>query len=164
MKPLKILIILFIAITMANCNKSADNQKSSEKIVEVVEVTATELSLYDRLGGADGISLIVDDIIKGDIENPVTAAHFAHLKTDQEQLEYLKQNVRDFLGAGTGGPEKYTGKDVPSAHKGMQITATEFLSTIDNIMSVLSQHNIDDQTKKDMLYILYSFKDQIIGG
>jgi len=164
MRPLKIIIILFVAITIANCSKSADTKNSNEKNVEVVEVTQTELSLYDRLGGAEGISSIVDDIINNDIENPVTGAKFAHLKTNPEQLEMFKQHVKDFLGAGTGGPEKYTGKDVPTAHKGMQISSTEFLISVDNIMNVLSQHNVDDQTKKDMLYILYSFKDQIIGG
>jgi len=164
MKSLKIIIILLIAITMANCSESADNKKSSEKIVEVVEITPTELSLYDRLGGADGISLIVDDIINAHINNPVISAKFAHLKDDPEHLAVFQQHVKEFLGAGTGGTEKYTGVDMPTAHKGLQTTSTEFLSTIDDIMVVLSQHNIDDQTKKDMLYILYSFKDQIIGA
>ena len=164
MKPLKIIAILVVAIIMANCNKSADSEKNNERIVEVVEVTPTELSLYDRLGGAEGVSLIVDDIIDAHIANPVVGAKFAHLKDNPEHLKVFQQHVKEFLGAGTGGTEKYTGMDMPTAHKGLQTTSTEFLSTIDDIMSVLSQHNIDDQTKKDMLYILYSFKDQIIGA
>ena len=32
MKPLKIIIILVIAIIMANCNKSADSKKNNEKM------------------------------------------------------------------------------------------------------------------------------------
>jgi hemoglobin len=164
MKTLKIIIILLVAFNMANCSKSADNKNSNEKTIEVVEVTQTELSLYDRLGGAEGISSIVDDIIATHMANPVISAKFSHLKNNPEHLMVFQQNVKDFLGAGTGGPEKYTGKNMLDAHKGLQTTSTEFLSTIDDIMNVLSQHNIDDQTKKDMLYIVFSFKDQIIGG
>ena len=164
MKPLKFIIILLVAVTMANCSKSADNKNSNEKTVEVVEVTQPELSLYDRLGGEEGISLIVDDIIDAHINNSVIGAKFAHLKDNPEQLRIFQQHVKEFLGAGTGGTEKYTGVDMATAHKGLQTTSTEFLSTVDDIMKVLSQHNVDDQTKKDMLYIVYSFKDQIIGG
>jgi hemoglobin len=163
MKTLKIIIILLVAINMANCSKSADNKNSNEKTVEVVEVTQTELSLYDRLGGAEGISSIVDDIISTHMANPVISAKFTHLKDNPEHLAVFQQNVKDFLGAGTGGPEKYSGKDMLAAHKGLQTTSSEYLSTIDDIMNVLSQHNIDDQTKKDMLFIVYSFKGQIIG-
>jgi len=164
MKTLKIIIISLIALNMANCANSSGDKKSNEKTIEVIEIKQPELSLYDRLGGAEGISSIVDDIIATHMTNPVISAKFSRLKNNPEHLKVFQQNVKDFLGAGTGGPEKYIGKDMLEAHKGLKTTPTEFLSTIDDIMNVLSQHKIDDQSKKDMLYIVYSFKNQIIGN
>jgi hemoglobin len=161
MKPLKLITLLTVALTLTYCSNAGNTE--TEITTEVIEVKPVELSLYDRLGGEEGISSIVDDIINAHMNNPVISAKFAHLKDDPEHLKVFQQHVKDFLGAGTGGTEKYTGQDMPTAHKGLQTTSTEFLSTIDDIMGVLSQHNIDDQTKKDMLYILYSFKGQVIG-
>jgi hemoglobin len=63
----------------------------------------------------------------------------------------------------TGGMEKYSGMDVPTVHKGMNISEKEFLSVVDDFMLVLENHEVSDQTKKDMLYVLYSFKGQVIG-
>ena len=66
------------------------------------------------------------------------------------------------FGAGTGGNVTYKGKDMQNAHKGMQLSGMEFIDVISDIMMVLKQHNIDEESRKDVLYILYSFKDQII--
>jgi len=44
----------------------------------------------------------------------------------------------------------------------LQITEKEFLSATDDILIVLSNNNIDEESKKDMLYILYSLKSAVI--
>ena len=49
-----------------------------------------------------------------------------------------------------------------SAHTGFSITGKEFLSTIDDVLMALDSHNINEETKKDMLYILYSMKDAVM--
>ena len=37
------------------------------------------------------------------------------------------------------------------------------MAAVDDILGVLSRHNIDEENKKDMLYILYSMKGAVIG-
>jgi hemoglobin len=49
-----------------------------------------------------------------------------------------------------------------AAHTGFKITGKEFLSTTDDVLMALDSHNIDEETKKDMLYILYSMKDAVM--
>jgi len=159
-KTIKIVLILIIGIILTNCSGEL---KSEPTVIEVVETIPTELSLYDRLGGAEGISSIVDDIIAKHLENPVVSPQFVYLTEDPAKMDALKRHTREFLGAGTGGNETYTGVDVPTAHKGMNVTNAEFLAAVDDILLVLNEHGVSDQTKKDMLYILYSFKDQVIG-
>ncbi|MCH7769575.1 MAG: DUF4440 domain-containing protein [Bacteroidetes bacterium] len=118
--------------------------------------------LFDRLGGEEGISAIVEDLIDAHLNNPAIKNRFTYLTENPEHFELFKQNVKDFFGAGTGGNVTYKGKDMQNAHKGMQLSGMEFIDVISDIMMVLQQHEIDEESRKDVLYILYSFKDQII--
>lgn len=115
-------------------------------------------SLYERLGGADGISVIVDDVIAAHLANPAVQARFLNVK----DLEHAKQMAREFFCAGSGGPEAYSGKDMRAAHTGMNISEQEYLAVVDDIMGALAKHNIDEATKKDVLAILYALKGEII--
>ena len=115
-------------------------------------------SLYERLGGAKGISGIVDDVIAGHLANPLVQTRFQNV----EDIEHLKRMACEFFAAGSGGPEKYTGKDMRAAHKGMNISEQEYLAVMDDIMGALNKHGIDDVTQKDVLAIVYSLKGEII--
>ncbi|WP_370480318.1 group I truncated hemoglobin [Tamlana flava] len=120
-------------------------------------------SLYERLGGASGISAIVDDAIDAHMNNPAINARFLPVKEDPKHFKEVRNHLFTFLASGSGGPEKYTGKDMPEAHKGMNISQGEYMHVIDDIMSTLDKHNIDDATKKDVLFIAYSIKDTMVG-
>ena len=119
-------------------------------------------SLYDRLGGAKGIAVIVDDIVEAHMNNPTIKARFVPYREQAEQLSAVKQHLRDFLGAGSGGQESYTGRSMPDAHRGMNISDGEYMAAIDDIMTTLQKHNIDEQTQKDVLAISYSLKSEIV--
>lgn len=114
--------------------------------------------LYERLGSADGISRIVDDVIAAHLVNPVVGPRFQSVA----DLEHAKQMAREFFAAGSGGPEAYTGRDMRTAHRGMNISEQEYLAVMDDIMGVLAKHGIDEATQKDVLAILYSLKGEII--
>ncbi|MGC9369308.1 MAG: group I truncated hemoglobin [Paracoccaceae bacterium] len=121
-----------------------------------------EASLYDRLGGAVGVAALVDDIVEAHMQNPVIMARFIPYRDDLERLDAVKQHLRDFLGAGSGGPEEYTGRSMAEAHRGMNVNAQEYMAATDDIMKTLERHDIDEQTRKDVLAIAYSLKDEII--
>ena len=122
------------------------------------EVSPTAGSLYDRLGGAAGISAIVDDVIAAHLANPVVAPRYSNVK----DMEHTRRVSREFFCAGAGGPEKYTGRDMRAAHKGMNVSEQEFLAVVDDVMGVLGRHGIDPTTQKDVLAILYGFKNEIV--
>ena len=44
----------------------------------------------------------------------------------------------------------------------MNISPTEYMHVVDDILKVLDKHNADDETKKDVLAILWLLKDMII--
>jgi len=119
-------------------------------------------SLYERLGEADGISALVDDIVEAHMENPIVQARFQPYRDDAEDLERLKSHLCDFLAEGVGGPEDYTGRSMPEAHRGMNISRAEYMAVIDDILETLEEHGIDASTRNEILVIAYSLKDEII--
>lgn len=119
-------------------------------------------TLYERLGGVNGITAIVDDIVEAHMSNPSVKARFLPLKDDPKHFAEVRQHLIEFLAAGSGGPEQYTGKDMLSAHRGMNISEEEYMKVIDDILHALDKNKIDDQTRKDVLAIAYSLKDQMI--
>lgn len=114
--------------------------------------------LYSRLGGADGIARLVDDIIAAHLNNPVVKTRFENIK----DMEHAKRMAREFFCAGSGGPEPYTGRDMLAAHKGMNISEQEYLAAMDDIVGAMNKHKLDDGTKNDVIAILYSLKSNII--
>ena len=115
-------------------------------------------SLYDRLGGAAGIAALVEDAMTAHLANPVVQTRFQNIK----DLEHAKKMAREFFCAGSGGPEAYTGRDMLTTHRGMNISEQEYLAVMDDIMGALNKHQIDDATQKDVLAVLYSLKGEII--
>ena len=115
-------------------------------------------TLYKRLGGADGIARLVDDVIAAHLENPIVKNRFENIK----DMEHAKRMAREFFCAGSGGPESYTGKDMLAAHKGMNISEQEYLAVMDDIVGAMNKHELDEGTKNDVIAILYSLKGNII--
>lgn len=126
-------------------------------------VTEKSTTLYERLGGEEGIISIVDDVVEEHMNNPAISARFLPYKERPEYLAEIKKHTVNFFGAGSGGPQVYKGRDMTTTHRGMNINATEYMHVIDDAMAVLDKHNKDEQTKKDVLAIFYSLKDQMIG-
>ncbi len=119
-------------------------------------------TLYERLGGATGISALVDDIIEAHMNNPAIKARFLPSRDDAKHFAEVKQHLCNFLGAGSGGQEQYTGMSMADAHRGMNINAAEYMAAIDDIMMTLTKHDIAADTQKDVLAIAYALKNEII--
>lgn len=119
-------------------------------------------SLYERLGKSEGISKLVDDIVVAHAENPRIRARFLPALEQPEKVATIKNHLCMFLEAGSGGPGKYQGRDMRSAHRGMNVSAEEYVAAIDDILHVLKKHGIDDATQKDVLAISWSLKNEIV--
>lgn len=114
-------------------------------------------TLYERLGGEKGVAAIAHDIVANHLENPAIKVRFQDSDTDK-----LRRLAAEFIAMGTGGPQKYTGKDMREAHKGMNINEAEFMTVIDDIMDALDKNHIVPEARTEVLGILYSLKDDVI--
>ena len=116
----------------------------------------SEANLYERLGGQTGLASIVENIWENHISNPLVKNRY-----EASDPENVKRLVREFFGAGIGGPEVYTGQDMLTAHKGMNINDEEFVAVIDDVLKALGQNNVGQREKDEVLCILYSMKAEI---
>jgi len=115
-------------------------------------------SLYERLGGAEGITRLVEDAVDAHLNNTIVKTRFENVK----DIEHAKRMSHEFFCSGSGGPESYTGRDMLTTHKGMNISEQEFIEVVDDILGAMDKNNLGEDEKKDVLAILYSLKDQII--
>ena len=114
-------------------------------------------SLYERLGGTAGITNIANDVIDNHLANKAIATRFAN-----SDVAKLKNAAATFFIAGTGGPDVYKGKDLLSAHKGMNISALEFMAVLDDALAALQKNNIAQRDQEEVLFVLYSMRSQIV--
>jgi hemoglobin len=121
-----------------------------------MEIAMTE-SLYERLGGTEGITAIASDLIDIHLANPRIAPRYAN-----SDIEKVKHGAATFFIAGTGGPSVYKGKDMLTTHKGMNIDGAEFLAVLDDALAALQKNNIGQREQEEVLYIFYSMKSDIV--
>jgi hemoglobin len=116
-----------------------------------------ESSLYERLGGEEKIRAIATDIFDLHAANPAISARYVNSDRDR-----VIRVVTEFICAGTGGPQTYTGKDMLTTHRGMNISEQEYIAVIDDIMEALDKHAVGAQEKQEVLMIAYSLKGEIL--
>lgn len=119
-------------------------------------------SLFDRLGGSAGIERIVDEVASRHIDNPVIGARFRPYLEQPHKLQELKVHLARFVELGSGGPQRYAGRDMKATHRGMNISAAEYMAAMDDIVAALVKEGVDEQTRKDMIDIVWSIKGDII--
>jgi hemoglobin len=135
-----------------------------------------KLTLFDRLGGQQGLTAIMDDFIPRALEDPRvdwqregtkrTGFRFRRVKDEwkptPERVAQLKKHMVQFLALATGGPAKYDGKEMKSAHAGMRITNAEFDAALGDLKATLDKLQIPNKEQKELLSIIESTRPQIV--
>lgn len=116
-------------------------------------------SLYERLGGSDGIKSIASDLVDIHNQNPAVSPRFSAYAADK-----LKNGAATFFITGTGGPAVYEGKDMLETHKGMNISNDEFMAVLDDVIAALTKNNIGQREQEEVLFTFFSMKGDIVGG
>lgn len=139
-------VVLLPAVSLAACGGRS------------TEMMAEEASLYDRLGGQEAITLVVDQFVANVAADDRINGRFAG--TDLDRLERL---LVEQICEATGGPCTYAGRDMRTAHAGMNITDAEFNALVEDLVAALDQYDVPEQEKNELLSALGGMKDQIVG-
>jgi hemoglobin len=122
----------------------------------------TQESLYQRLGGMPAIHAVVDDLVGRILADDRINGWFAHAASDPATAAAYKAKLADFLCQGTGGPCKYTGADLVTAHKGRGVTEEAFQAVVEDLVATLEKLKVPNKEKTDLLGLLAPMKPAIV--
>jgi hemoglobin len=126
---------------------------------------AAKASLYDRLGGARAIEAVTDEFLKvltADariVSNPDVAKRAGAI-----DLGTLRRHVIDFISMAAGGNVAYHGRDMRSAHAGLNITDAEWAAGVEDLEKVLDQFKVPAGEKGELLAAAASIKADVVTG
>ena len=124
------------------------------------QAISSEKSLYDRIGGEKKARAIVSDIWDNHSKNPIVKDRFAKSNPD-----YVKQRVFEIFAAATGATDvSYGGKDMKSAHTGMNISEMEFNAVVDDVLAACASNGVPQQEMNEVLAILWSVRKDIVNS
>ena len=125
----------------------------------------TEQSLYDRIGGVNAISMVVDRFSDEVVKNPKLNVNPALKKWNQSgKLPGLKFMRTLWLCQVAGGPFQYTGKDLHEAHKHLHITSEEFDEVGAEIARALDYFHVPEREKQEVLAAIVANKPEVVNG
>jgi hemoglobin len=120
---------------------------------------ARDPALYDRLGRIDAIKQVVDQFIANVQADPRINTYF-----EGTDVPRLKQLLADQICEASGGPCKYTGKNMREAHMGMGVKKEDFAALVEDLVKALDANQVAEADKKALLKALGAMEGDIVGG
>ena len=135
---------LLLAVLIAGC-------------ASMSQQTMADKSLYDRLGGKDAISAVVDDFVGRVAADNRINGFFA-----KANIPRLKTGLVNQICQASGGPCTYTGPDMKTAHRGMGITNAAFDALVGDLVASLDKFKVGDREKQELLSVLGPMRKDIV--
>lgn len=131
--------------------------------------------LYDRLGGEQGLTAIVDDFVnrmlndprvnftrKGVTKGSIINRESAEWNASAANVAQLKKHFVQFLSLSTGGPTHYDGREMKAAHAGLHISNAEMDAAVGDLKATLDKLGIATEEQKELLEIIESTRPQVV--
>ena len=118
----------------------------------------TDGTLYDRLGGRDGIEAVVETFYDRVLDDDRVNGHFEGMAMDD-----LRAHQTAFLTGVTGGPDEYDGREMRAAHAGLDLDESEFDVVADHLDRALAAHGVADPDREAVLGEVESLKPAVLG-
>jgi hemoglobin len=114
-------------------------------------------SLYDRLGGKDNIVKVVDEFVATIVADERIAVFFKNADTANLRKQLVEQ-----ICEASGGPCKYAGKDMKTAHTGMNVKGEHFDALVEDLVKTLDKFKVPEKEKSELLGALGPLKSEIV--
>jgi hemoglobin len=131
-------------------------------LLAIAPLSRADDTLYKSLGGKKAIVAVVDDFagrVAGD--NRING-FFKATASDPKRLAKFKKNLVNQICEAAGGPCKYTGKDMKTAHAGMGIASGDFDALVEDLVASLDKFLVKEGDKQALLGVLGPMKKDIV--
>ena len=156
---------------LIGCNSQAPTTNSNidqTKANSMQQPMPATTSLYERLGGEEAITKVVDDLVtRAAADSRVNFTRQGHPHTwdpnADDNMAHLKQGLVAFFTQATGGPSNYHGRSMTEAHQGMQISESEWSAFAEDLKATLDHLNVAASLQAELLNVVGTTHDQIVG-
>ena len=114
-------------------------------------------SLYERLGGLDAITAVIDSFVARCAGDDRISPKF-----ERTDVPRLKKMLVDQVCEATGGPCTYTGRSMRETHDGMGVTAGEFDALVEDLVATLDEFNVPKEEQDELLTVLGAMRGEIV--
>lgn len=120
----------------------------------------TGKSLYERLGGYDGIAAFANDLLPRLMADSQLGRFWQNRGDDGIARE--GQLLIDYLCASAGGPVLYTGRDMKTSHKGMKIAESDWTVFLGHAGAAMEALGVPGPEQADVGAFVAGLKDDIV--
>jgi hemoglobin len=117
-----------------------------------------EQTLYEKVGGEEAISKVVDYFYSELVLKDDTVSHFFK-ETDMEK-QRLHQSK--FISFALGGPKQYSGQSMAKAHQGMNLQPEHFNAIVKHLHDALAHFGVNETDIDTALTKVASLRDDIL--
>lgn len=114
-------------------------------------------TLYERLGGEDAITAVVDRFY----ERVLADDQFVHFFEDVD-MQNQRAHQAQFLSAVTGGPVDYTGADMETVHADLDVSRADFDAIATHLTETLAAFDVAEADRETVLAEFESYEDAIV--
>jgi len=114
-------------------------------------------SLYERLGGLEAITSVVDSFV-----GRCAGDDRINRKFERSDVPRLKKMLVDQVCEATGGPCTYAGRDMQRTHDGMAVTAGEFDALVEDLASTLDEFEVPKAEQEELFGLLAPMRGDIV--
>ncbi|MFW2438019.1 MAG: group I truncated hemoglobin [Arenicellales bacterium] len=120
----------------------------------------SEQTLYQRLGGYDAISAVVNNLLPRLMSDSRLGRFWEH--RGEDGIDREKQLLIDYLCSNAGGPLLYTGRDNKTSHRGMGVSESDWANFVDHLGATLEHFQVPQQEKNDVMDFIESTRADIV--
>jgi hemoglobin len=120
----------------------------------------SQKSLYERLGGYDGLTAFANDLLPR-LQTDSQLGRFWKNRGD-DGIAREKQLLVDYLCSCAGGPMYYTGRDMTLSHKGMKISEADWSIFLRHAGATMSALKVPKQECDEIVAFVQGLKKDIV--
>lgn len=117
-------------------------------------------TLYQRLGGYDGVCAFADDLLPR-LQNDAHLGRFWQNR-GSDGIAREKQLLIDYLVSCVGGPLYYSGRDMKLSHQGMKISGSDWDAFIGHAVETMATLRIPEAEQNEIASFVTALKSDIV--
>lgn len=117
-----------------------------------------EQSLYEKVGGEEAISKVVDYFYNELVLKDESVNHyFKHTDMEKQRKHQTK-----FISFALGGPNQYSGRSMAKAHEDMDIQPAHFEAIVRHLHDALAHFGVEKEEINEALKKVAALREDIV--